>query len=309
MDTVFPLESDFQILTPLANRCLQGPGVTDMKGGILVILKALQAFEQSANAEHLSWEVFLNADEETGSKGSMPGLLEAAQVADVGLGYEPCMPHGAFAGKRKGSANYSILVKGKAAHAGREFNKGRNAITALSRLLNTLDELNQTRESITLNVAQVHGGGPLNVVPDTAVGRFNIRVESLDDQDWFTLLIAKLIQEANTQDGLIFELHGGFTRPPKIIDDKTQLLCNIIQKCGSSLGIDIQFEATGGCCDGNNLAAAGVPTIDTLGVRGANIHSSNQFIWLESLSERAKLSFLILTELSQHQSELMPRKA
>lgn len=302
MDTVFPIDSAFQQLTPLADRALQGPGVTDMKGGILVILKALEAFEQSPLANQLSWEVFLNADEETGSRGSMPALLESASTANIGLGYEPCMPNAALAGQRKGSANYAVHVIGMAAHAGREFNKGRNALTALCRFCNTLDQLNKTRDTITLNIARIHGGGPLNVVPDTAVGRFNIRIESKADQVWFEGYLAQVIAEENQQDGFKFELSGGFTRPPKLINTQTQKLYDLVQECGRALGLEIQYQATGGCCDGNNLAAAGVPTIDTLGVHGANIHSHQEFIWLDSLSQRAQLSFLILSRLAQSTS-------
>lgn len=304
MDTVFAVDSAFQQLTDLEPGKLQGPGVTDMKGGILVMLHALLAFEKSPYANELSWEVFLNADEETGSRGSMPELLKSAASANIGLGYEPCMPQGAFAGQRKGSANYSVLVKGKAAHAGREFHKGRNALTALCRFCNELDQLNQTRQSITLNIAQIHGGGALNVVPDTAIVRFNIRITDSDDQNWFEALIQERVSQANQQDGVTFSLYGGFTRPPKIIDSQTQVLCDLVQACGEKVGLDISYEFSGGCCDGNNLAAAGVPTVDTLGVHGANIHSTEEFIWLESLSQRAKLSFLILAELAQRKDTI-----
>ena len=299
MDTVFPVDHPFQTLTPLPHRCLQGPGVTDMKGGILVLLYALIAFEKTPLAQELNWEVFLNADEETGSRGSMPALLKSAKTANFGLAYEPCMPHGAFAGARKGSANFGILVKGKAAHAGRELDKGRNAITALSRFLLKLEALNISQPGIGVNIARIHGGGPLNVVPNQAVGHFNIRVKTHDQQAWLEDYLTESLADANAQDGFSFELFGGFTRPPKIIDPPTQQLCELVQRCGQRLGLTITFEATGGCCDGNNIAALGVPTIDTLGVKGAHIHSSQEFIELESLSERAKLSFLILTELAQ----------
>ena len=302
MDTVFDKDHEFQMLTHLDEDRLQGPGVTDMKGGILVMLHALKAFEQSELANELSWEVFLNSDEETGSRGSMPEIIASAKQSDIGLGYEPCMPHGALAGQRKGSANYAVSVKGRAAHAGREFHKGRNAVAALCRFLNMLDDLNDVRNTITLNVAQIQGGGALNVVPPQAVGRFNIRVESLEDQQWFEDYIEQAINISNQQDGLSFEPFGGFTRPPKIIDEKTQRLCDLVQSCGQELGIDITYEPTGGCCDGNNLVAAGLPTVDTLGVRGANIHSSDEFIWIKSLSERAKLSYLILRAFAQNPS-------
>lgn len=303
MDTVFPVDHPFQTLTPLSDRRLQGPGVTDMKGGILVLLHALIAFEKTPLASELSWEVFLNADEETGSRGSMPALLQSAKTADFGLAYEPCMPHGAFAGARKGSANYGLLVQGKTAHAGRELAKGRNAITALSQFMLQLEALNTSQPGIGVNIARIHGGGPLNVVPDKAVGHFNIRVQAPEQQIWLEDYLAKALAKANTLDGLSFELFGGFTRPPKLIDKPTEALCQLVQRCGETLGITITFEATGGCCDGNNIAALGVPTIDTLGVKGANIHSSQEFIELDSLSERAKLSFLILIELAQLKSK------
>jgi len=300
MDTVFAYDHHFQDLTPLENNKLQGPGTADMKGGILVMLYALKAFMQSPLADQLEWQVFLNADEETGSRGSDKYLREFAQKADYGLVYEPTMPDASLAGARKGSGNFSILVKGLAAHAGRAFHEGKNAIAGLCELFDQLHQLNTTRDSITLNLGRIQGGGALNVVPDTATGHFNIRTETVEDQIWFAKLIQEKLDSMNNQaNACKFELHGGFTRPPKPMNEATQKLCNLVKDCGHKLGLTIGFKATGGCCDGNNLSSAGLPCVDTLGVRGANIHSDKEFICLDSLTERAKLSYLILTEIAK----------
>ncbi len=302
MDTVFSKESNFQSCTELGGGKINGPGVTDMKGGLRVILAALQAFENSPNKDQLGWEVLINADEEIGSFGSQCYLAEAAANTDLGLVFEPSMPDGTLAGARKGSGNFTLIVKGKAAHAGREHHLGRNAIPALSKVIPDLDALSGELPGLTVNIGNIEGGDALNVVPDLAICRFNIRMEMPEDQDWFQTRLNTIVEQINNRPGYSASLHGGFSRPPKPMTPAIQQLFDLVQQCGSDLGIQINQQPTGGCCDGNNLAAAGLPNIDTLGVRGANIHSEQEYIITESLTERAKLTALILHKLSSGES-------
>jgi glutamate carboxypeptidase len=277
---------------------MNGPGVADLKGGLVVMLTALQALERSPFAPGIGWEVLINPDEEVGSPGSA-GLLEAcARRNHVGLLYEPALANGTLAGARKGSGNFTAVVRGRAAHAGREFHQGRNAIVALAEYTRGLDALNGRREGVTLNPGKVEGGGAVNVVPDLAILRFNVRISSTEDGQWVEAQMDALEQALGRRDGIRVQRYGAFARPPKPISLPNERLFAAVAECGRMLDIPIAWQPTGGCCDGNNLAAAGLPNVDTLGVRGGGIHSEREYVILDSLTERAKLSALLLMRLA-----------
>ncbi|NVK41995.1 MAG: hydrolase [Oceanospirillaceae bacterium] len=298
MDTVFAADHAFQSVTWLDENTINGPGVADLKGGLMVMLKALEALERSPFAEQIGWEILFNPDEEIGSPGSAPLIAEAAGRVDLGLIYEPCMPDGTLAGARKGSGNFSVVVRGRAAHAGREHHLGRNAVRALCDFVSALDDLNGQRDGVTINPGFIHGGGAVNVVPDNAMTRFNIRLERAEDEAWCLEQLNHLCAGINDRDGISLELHGGFGRKPKQLSDANLALFELARDCGARLGMAIDWKPTGGCCDGNNLAAAGIPNIDTLGVQGGKIHSSEEYMLVSSFTERAKLSALILMKLA-----------
>ena len=298
MDTVFGAEHAFQQVSQPSDDILHGPGVADLKGGLLVMFLALNALERSEWREHIGWEILFNPDEEIGSRGSAPFLAQAAKRNHFGLVYEPALAGGHLAAQRKGSGNFDIIVHGRAAHAGREPHLGRNAIRAAADFIAALDDLNGKRDGLTLNPGYVHGGGALNIVPERCVFKFNARTAQADDECWLQDQLGLLLTRINAREGLHLELRGGFTRPPKLFDAATQQLAGMIGNCGRTLGLDLQFEPTGGCCDGNNLAALGLPNIDNLGVIGGEIHSDREFMRLSSLTERAKLSALLLLRLA-----------
>lgn len=305
LDTVFAADHPFQKATQRDADTLHGPGVADLKGGFLVMLLALQALERSPWKEKIGWEVLMNPDEEIGSQSSAPLLAEAAKRNHFGLVYEPAFPDGHLASARKGSGNFDVIVKGRAAHAGRDHHLGRNAIRAAADFISALDALNGIRADpstalgtgLTINPGYVRGGGALNIVPDTCVFKFNVRTSEIADQIWMQEQLDLLLTRAR-REGIHFELRGGFTRPPKLFDAKTQQLAGMIADCGRTLGLDLQFKPTGGCCDGNNLAAHGLANIDNLGVAGGEIHSDREFMRISSLPERAKLSALLLLRLA-----------
>ncbi|BBB24760.1 hydrolase [Amphritea japonica] len=299
LDTVFPPDSDFQQCDWLDPQTLRGPGVSDMKGGILVMLEALSAFENSSLSSQLGWTVLLNPDEEIGSPGSASIITQQAAHHDLGMIYEPALPNGQLAGERKGSGNFTVIVKGVAAHAGREHHLGRNAICALAEFITELDRLNGQREGVTLNVGIVNGGVTTNQVPDRARCRFNIRTRISDDELWCKQQLQRIQQQINLKNGISLNLHGGFGRPPKSLNKAHLSLFQLVTDCSKQLGTPLVWEATGGCCDGNNLTAAGLPNVDTLGVLGGKIHSSQEFINIESLVHRAQLSTLILLQLAK----------
>ncbi len=299
LDTVFAQDHSFQSLTWLDAHHLNGPGVADLKGGLLVMLTALQAFEFSAERDRLGWQLVLNPDEEIGSQSSMHLFEKAAARADYGLLYEPCMPDGTLAGARKGSGNFTVVARGRAAHAGREHHLGRNAIRAVADAISAIDQLNGQRPGVTFNPGFIHGGGAVNVVPDTAIARFNIRMEQPEDCAWCERQIDAVLAPIGQRNGIQIELHGGFTRPPKPMTPPLESLFEMARACAQQINLELNWASTGGCCDGNNLAALGVPNIDTLGVQGGKIHSADEYLDVRSLVPRAQLSALLLERLAR----------
>ncbi len=299
MDTVYPADSPFQKVKHDGD-ILRGPGVADAKGGLLVLLGALKAFEayvQESGNSLLGWKVILNCDEEIGSPGSKDIFSQHSEGVDFGLLFEPCLPDGNLIGQRKGSGNFEVVVRGQAAHAGREFEKGRNAIVAAAHVAQKLHALNHRWPETTINVAKIDGGGPTNVVPDTAVVRMNIRYPSQDIEAPFQAALDRIVEEH--QEGITLIRHGGFFAPPKPMTEAYQQLLETIQQNGRTLGLDLAWQSTGGVCDGNRLAALGVPNVDTMGVRGGNIHSPQEYMHVDSLVERTKLTFLTLVSQAE----------
>jgi glutamate carboxypeptidase len=298
MDTVFPADHAFQRLRWLDGETLNGPGVADMKGGIAVILHALMAFEETASASGLGYDVLINSDEETGSLASSALIAELAAGKLAALTYEPAaLPDGTLAHERGGTGNYSITFTGKSAHAGRNPQEGRNAIVAAADLILRLKAL-ETPE-ITVNPAKLEGGAANNVVPDHAVLRFNIRPKTVEAGAAFDHALSHLLIDIQAAHGVATQRHGGVTRPPKKVDAAAQKLFDLVRACGAELGEDIRWQASGGVCDGNNIAACGVPVVDTMGVRGGAIHSPDEYLIVPSLVSRAALSARVITRLAQ----------
>ncbi|MBE7217299.1 MAG: hydrolase [Caulobacteraceae bacterium] len=298
-DTVYPADSAFQAVTRRADGTLNGPGIADMKGGLSVMLGALAAFEAHPLAANVGWTVLVSPDEETGSLASRGLLAELGARAHLHLTFEPAMDgEGTLAGARKGSGNFHLLVRGRAAHAGRDFASGRGAVAAAARIAAELDALNGRRDGVTLNVARIDGGAPLNMVPDAAVVRFNVRMPRAADARWLEGEIAS-IAAAHSGDGIATELHGGVTRPPKPFTGAQQAVFAAVREAGAALGQAISWKPSGGVCEGNNLFAAGCPGVDTLGVRGGAIHTPDEHAWPESFGERARLAALLLTRVAR----------
>jgi glutamate carboxypeptidase len=188
-------------------------------------------------------------------------------------------------------------VTGRAAHAGRAFDEGRNAVAGAAIIAAALHGLNGQRGGVTVNVAKISGGGALNVVADNAVVRFNVRVPDKAAADWIDASV-RAIAATPPFEGLTLDLHGGFTRAPKPMDAAQTALFEAVKQAGDLLGQPIAWKPSGGVCEGNNLHAAGLPNIDTLGVRGGDIHSDQEFAWPDSFVERAQLSALILCKIA-----------
>jgi glutamate carboxypeptidase len=297
MDTVYPVDHAFQSLQWLDDGRLNGPGVADMKGGLSVMLAALQAVEASPLAARIGYEIVINSDEETGSFSSAALLARAAHRKVAALTYEPALADGTLAGARGGTGNFSIIVHGRSAHAGRNPEDGRNALVAAADIAVRLSKVRGP--SLAVNPARIEGGGPNNVVPDLAILRINFRPATLDDIARARSHIDSVVAMVAAEHDVRIEVHGSFNRPPKPIDASAARLFDLVKSSGADLGLDIAWKATGGVCDGNNIAAAGVPVVDTMGVRGGAIHSTDEFMIPDSLAERAALSAVTILRVAE----------
>jgi glutamate carboxypeptidase len=298
MDTVFAPDHPFQQTRWLEDGVLNGPGVADMKGGIAVMLAALKAVERSPAGDRIGYEVVINSDEEVGSLASAPLLAQAARGKRAALTYEPAaLPDGTLAGARPGSGNFGIIVRGRSAHAGRNPEDGRNALLAAADLALRLDALK--RDGLSVNPSRIEGGSPSNVVPDLAILRVNLRPRTPDIEALAKGQIEEIVAAVSAEREVQIELNGGFGRPPKPLTKDAEALFNLVKQAGADLGQAIAWQPSGGVCDGNNIAACGVPVVDTMGVRGGKIHSMEEFLITDSLPERAALSALTILRLAE----------
>lgn len=299
MDTVYGPEHPFQQLKMIDNNTLNGPGVADMKGGLVVMLHALKAFEQTKHASQLGWDVLINADEELGSLASAQLMTQLAPAYQAALVYEPSMtPDGTLAKNRKGNGKVTLVATGVAAHAGRDFMAGRNAICYLANVITAIHHLNDQREGVTLNIGKIAGGTSLNTVPDNAVAKIDVRISFAEDEQWVRNQL-NIIQKNHELPGYTLLIDAHFDRPVKRINAATEQLFTRLQSIGRAKGINLEWKDSGGCCDGNNLAQHGLAVLDTLGVRGGKIHTADEYILIDSLVERATLSALLLADLAQ----------
>ncbi len=296
MDTVFPVDHPFQTLTWLELGVLNGPGVADMKGGISVMLAALKAVEAAGVSAEFGYDVLINSDEEVGSLSSSALIAAHARGKIAALTYEPsALPDGTLAGARPGSGNFSITIRGKSAHAGRNPEDGRNALVAAADLAVRLKAA--VRPGLSINPAKIDGGSGNNVVPDLAILRVNLRPKTPEDEVAAATLLRDLTFEIMVTHDVTVEMHGAFARPPKPIDAAAARLFAIVEGAGADLGLSITHKDSGGVCDGNNIAACGVPVVDTMGVRGGSIHSPEEYMFADSLAERARLSVVAILRI------------
>jgi glutamate carboxypeptidase len=298
MDTVYGIDHDFQETRWIEDGVLNGPGVADMKGGLAVMLAALKAVEQSELAPRIGYEVVIDSDEEVGSPSSAALLMQATRGKRAALTYEPAaLPDGTLAGARPGSGNFAMIVRGRSAHAGRNPEDGRNALLAAADLALRLDRLK--RDGLTVNPSRIEGGGPSNVVPELAILRVNMRPRTPEIEAAAEREIGKAVAVVAAEREVEIRLTGGFGRPPKPLTPEAEALFSLVKEAGADLGQSIAWKPTGGVCDGNNIAACGVPVVDTMGVRGGKIHSADEYLIVGSLAERAALSALTILRLAE----------
>ncbi len=298
-DTVFAADSPFQVCELQSPDMLQGPGVADAKGGIVILRNALRALAEFGLCSGCGWSVILNPDEEIGSPSSAELFESIAGEFDFGLLFEPSFPNGALVSERKGSGNYDIVVRGRSAHSGRHFDEGRNALALLCGLLTRLDALNGQRTGTTINVGAVRGGTAVNIVPDLAIGRLNLRITDAASGQWFSQQLQQLVDQANVREGYRVQVFGGITSPPKRLCDGMRVLMQAVEESALTVGEQaVQWSFSGGACDGNKLASAGLPNIDTLGPVGRGLHSSEESMLPQSLVHKSQLVVELMSRFS-----------
>lgn len=293
LDTVHDPASPFNKLTINPNGLTAtGPGCVDMKGGLVIAMAALEALEEIG--VRASWSVLLNSDEETGSYHSDRALATAAREHDFGLALEPAMSKGELAIARGGSGQFMLDAFGKAAHVGRDFTAGVSAVAALAHGITAAAALSDPAAGLCVNIGPLQGGPATNVVPDRARAWGNVRFPTPDGAAALQSGLRAITRDALPR----VAVQTSFNRPAKPITPATQALALRARAVAEDLGQSLPFASTGGVCDGNQLQAAGLPTIDTLGVRGGGLHTPDEWIELPSLVERAQLLAVLVMRLT-----------
>lgn len=295
LDTVHDPAADFRELTIAPDgRTATGPGCVDMKGGLVIALAALEALEECGVP--CSWSFLMNSDEETGSYHSASALEAEARRHDFGLALEPALPGGALAIERLGSGQFALRATGRAAHVGRDFETGVSAVTALARALVAIADMPDPAGGRIINVGPMRGGMATNAVPDEAWAWGNVRYPDRATADQLEAMLDRLRTPREVLPGV--EIFTSFNRPAKPRTPEVERLAGIARSAAESLGQALPFASTGGVCDGNILQAAGLPTIDTLGVRGGGLHTPQEWIELPSLVERCQLLAVLMMRLT-----------
>lgn len=271
-----------------------GPGVLDMKGGIVLVEYALCAIQDLRIDMPRPVIVLLNSDEEIGSDSSRAMIEEHALKADYVLVPESPLPNGVLKTARKGTGRFLLDIVGRAAHSGVEPEKGINANTELAFQILYLDGLNDPETGTSINVGVVQGGTKVNVISPRASAEVDVRIWTEDEmkkiEDKIFGIKAKI-------PGIKINVEGGFDRPPMERTKKIADLFEKAKKYGQSISLDLEENSTGGASDGNFTAALGIPTLDGLGPVGEGAHAESEYIEIDSLPARAALLTLLLANL------------
>lgn len=296
LDTVFDPKGSFQTMSVSNDgKTAVGPGVVDMKGGLLTTIAALEALH--AEGVGASWTFVLTSDEETGSYHSERVLRDQARRHDLGLVIEPAMPGGELVVERLGSGQFMIETRGRAAHVGRAFETGISAVTKLAEAIVAVSRMPDLSKGRIINIGPLEGGEATNAVPDHAKAWGNVRFPTQEVADELEAMLAALKTPENAMPFL--DVHTSFNRPAKPMTPAVEALALRARDAAESLGQRLPFGKTGGVCDGNILQSEGLPCVDTLGVRGGGLHTTDEWIELDSLVERAQLMAVLVSRLSE----------
>lgn len=295
MDTVYETGTLQECPVHIENGRLFGPGALDMKSGIAIFLEAVRLLRSHDQFPQRPITILLTSDEETGSFHSRRLIETLAVQASLVLCLEPALPDGALKTARKGTGDIEILVRGKAAHAGANHEKGRNAIEELAHHILAVQRLTDYERGTTTNVGLVSGGTRTNVVPDEARAVADFRVTSSEEVDRIRQWAATV---KPVLEGTQVNVNVTQDRPPMPRDSRMADTFQKAQLIAARLGLSLREGSTGGGSDANFVAALGMPVLDGLGGVGNGAHSESEYVLIDSLPERAALLAAILTEWS-----------
>lgn len=303
LDTVHDPRGTFRDLSISPDaRTATGPGCVDMKGGLVIAVAALEALGEIA-ADHVPWTVLLNSDEETGSFHSEPAIrAEAASGRYAyGLALEPATADGGLVVERAGTGQFVIEVHGKSAHVGRDFTAGVSAVTTLAHAILDCSKLPEPAAGRIVNIGPIDGGIATNAVPDRARAWGNVRFSSADDartiESQLRVIVDRLDQTHAATGLPRVTMKTSFNRAAKPLIPSTLALAERYRAVSEALGRPLPFTKTAGVCDGNIMQGAGLPTIDTVGVRGGGLHTLDEWIELGSLVDRCQMLAVLLLRL------------
>ncbi|MDR8389650.1 M20 family metallopeptidase [Aliifodinibius sp. S!AR15-10] len=291
IDTVWPAGTLVDMPFKQEDNQVCGPGIYDMKAGVVMILTALKVIQNLDLTPDLQPVLFINSDEETGSRDSKRRIRLLAKIMKRAYVLEPSLgPEGKIKTRRKGVGHFVIKVKGKSSHAGLEPEKGRSAILELSYLIQQLFELNDPENGITVNVGRIDGGIRTNVVAPESSADVDVRVLTKKD--------ARSIEKAirglkSSTPGVSVNISGGFGREPMVQNKQNLKLWQSARDSAAVLDIKLKQGSTGGASDGN-LTSQYTATLDGLGAVGEGAHSPNEKIFLEETIQRTALFVLLL---------------
>ncbi|OQY51364.1 MAG: hypothetical protein B6230_05070 [Desulfobacteraceae bacterium 4572_89] len=282
MDTVFAFgEVEKRGFSIQGDKAL-GPGVCDMKGGLLVALHVIETLKKEKVLDKMSVCVAFNGDEETGSKASKEWIKATAEKSRRVFVFEPCRPGYKMVSQRKGGGWFQVTATGKEAHAGADPEKGINAVVELANQIVAIDALNDPNTGTSAQVTVVAGGDKVNIIPNKAVASVDVRIERQEEKQRVETFFNTLCEQPILPGSKIC-VQGKIDRPPMEITPESQALLDIIFLEGKKMGIDVSSISTGGCSDGNFTSAIGTPTIDGMGLVGANSHRQDEYVELASI--------------------------
>jgi glutamate carboxypeptidase len=290
-DTVWPIGTLREMPLKIEDNVMCGPGVYDMKGGLVQILFALRALRELGLHTVVTPICFINSDEEIGSPESTPHIeLLARQVCRAFI-LEPALgPTGKLKTARKGVANYKVVVHGRAAHAGLDPEKGVSAILEMSYIIQQLAALNDTHLGVSVNVGIVQGGMRTNVIAPECVAWVDVRVPRQADTERIDTAVNQL---SATLPGATVEISGGIGRVPMEPTPRNRRLWAQAQAAGKQMGLELAEGTAGGGSDGNTTSRF-TATLDGLGPVGDGAHARHELVYVDKLVERATLLTLLL---------------